>query len=76
MQKRSKTDHKNSQMKNLQHFSKYFDCRDEHNQIDLLGKSLFKPIPYSSCIKYNIQQKLPEQKLFRESLFHLIEKES
>ena len=45
-----KTDVDQSQIKNLQQFPLYLDCRDNHYEIDLLGKSTFKPIPYSSTL--------------------------
>ena len=62
-------------MNNLQHFPLYADCQNNYYEIDLLGKSTFKPIPYSSWIKINTQQKPVKQKLYRKDLFPLIEKE-
>ena len=38
---------------NLQHFPLYLDCQSNHYEVDLLGKTTFKPIPYSSWIKNN-----------------------
>ena len=46
-----------SQMNNLQNFPFYLDCQNNHYEVDLLGTSPFKPIPYSHWIKNNIQQK-------------------
>ena len=59
-----------TQIINLQHFPLYFDCQANHYEVDLLGKSTFKPIPYSSWIKNNTQQQL-----YSTNLFPLIEKE-
>ena len=47
-------------------FSLYLDCQNNHYKIDLLGKSTFKPIPYSSWIKNNTQQKPVKQKLYKK----------
>ena len=46
-----------SQINNLQHFPLYLDCQNNHYEVDLLGASTFKPIPYSQWIKNNTQQK-------------------
>ena len=46
-----KTDVEQSQIKNLQHFPFYLDCQNNHYEVDLLGTSTFKPIPYSQWIK-------------------------
>ena len=43
-----KTDVDQSQINNPQHFSLYLGCRNNHYEMDLLGKPTFKPIPYSS----------------------------
>ena len=43
-----KTDIDQSQINNLQHFPLYLDCQNKHYEVDLLGKSTFKPIPYFS----------------------------
>ena len=42
-----KTDIDQSQINNLQHFPLYLDCQINHYEVDLLGTSTFKPIPYS-----------------------------
>ena len=42
-----KTDIDQSQINNLQHFPLYLDCQKNHYEIDLLGTSTFKTIPYS-----------------------------
>ena len=55
-----KTDVGQSQMNNLEHFPLYLACQNNH----LLGKSSFKPIPYSSWIKNNTQQKPVKPKLY------------
>ena len=49
-----KTDVEQSQINNLQHFPLY---QNNHNEVDLLGTSTFKLIPYFSWIKNNTQQK-------------------
>ena len=46
-----KTDVEQSQINNLQHFPLYLDCQNNHYEVDLLGTSTFKPIPYSQWIK-------------------------
>ena len=48
-----KTDFEQSQINNLQHFPLYLDCQNNHYEVDLLGTSTFKPIPYSQWIKNN-----------------------
>ena len=35
-----------SQLNNLQHFPPYLDCQNNHFEVDLLGTSTFKPVPY------------------------------
>ena len=54
----------------------YLDYQNNHYEVDLIGKSTFKPIPYSSCIKNNTEQKSPKQKIYRKKLFTLREKNS
>ena len=51
-----KTDIKQSQTINLQHFSLYLYRQNTHYEVDLLGTSTFKPIPFSHWIKNNTQQ--------------------
>ena len=63
-----------SQINNLQLFPLYLDCQNNHYKVEFLGKSTFKPIPYSSWIKNNTQRKPIKQKLFKKDLFPLIEK--
>ena len=46
-----KTDINHSQTNNLQHFPLYLDCKNNRYEVDLLGISIFKPIPYSHWIK-------------------------
>ena len=58
-----KTDIDQSQINNLQHFPLYLDCQINHYEVDLLGTSTFKPIPYSRWIKNNTQQKKIKQQL-------------
>ena len=70
-----KTDIEQSQINNLQHFPLYLDCQDNHYEVDLLGTSTFKPIPYSQWIKNNTQQKRVKQHSHKKDLFPLIEKE-
>ena len=52
-----KTDIDQSQINNLQPFPLYLDCQNNHYEVDLLGTSTFKQIPYSQWIKNNTQQK-------------------
>ena len=52
-----KTDIEQSQINNLQHFPLCLDCQNNHYEVDLLGTSTIKPIPYSHWIKNNTQQK-------------------
>ena len=68
-----KTDIEQSQINNLQPFPLYLDCP---NEVDLLGTTTFKPIPYSSWIQNITQQKPLIQKLYRKDLFPLTEKEN
>ena len=55
-----KIDIDQSQINNLKHFPLYLLCQNNHYEVDLLRKSTFKPIPYSSWIKNNTQQKRKE----------------
>ena len=71
-----KTDLEQSQMNNLQHFSLYLDCQNNHYEVDLLGTSTFKPIPFSYWIKNNTQQKRLKQQPHKKDLVPLIEKEN
>ena len=52
-----KTDIDQSQTNNLQHFPLYLDCQNNHYEVDLLGSSTFKPIPYSHWIKIILNKK-------------------
>ena len=60
-----KTDLDNSQMNSLQYFPSYLDCPNNYYEVDLLKNSIFKPIPYSSGIKNNTEQKPLKQKTYR-----------
>ena len=71
-----KTDIDQSQINNLQHFPLYLDCQNNHYEVDLLGTSTFKPIPYSQWIKNNTQQKRIKQHSHKKDFFPLIEKEN
>ena len=71
-----KTDIDQSQINNLQHFPLYLDCQNNHYEVDLLGTSTFKPIPYSQWVKNNTQQKTMKQHSHKKDLFPLIEKEN
>ena len=71
-----KTDVEQSQINNLQHFPLYLDCQNNHYEVDLLGTSTFKPIPYSQWTKNNTQQKRVKQHSHKKYLFPLIEKEN
>ena len=64
-----KTDIDQSQINNLLLFPLYLECQNNHYEVDLLGTSTFKPIPYSSRIKNNIQQKPIRQQSYRKDLF-------
>ena len=46
-----KTDIDQLQINYLQHFPLYLDCQNNHYEVDLLGTSTFKPIPYSQWKK-------------------------
>ena len=50
---RVKTDHDTTQINTLEHFPLNLDCQRNHYEIELLGKSTLKPIPYSSWTKHN-----------------------
>ena len=76
MQIRIKTDIDRSQINNLQHFPLYLDCQNNHYEIDLVGTSTFKPIPYSHWIKNNTQQKTIKQQPHKKDTFPMIEKEN
>ena len=71
-----KTDIDQSKINKLQHFPLYLDCQNNHYEVDLLGTSTFKPIPYSQWIKNNTQQKKKKQQPHKKDLFPLIEKEN
>ena len=71
-----KTDVEQSQINSLQHFPLYLDCQNNHYEVDLLGTSTFKPIPYSQWIKNNTQQKRTKQHPPKKDHFPLIEKEN
>ena len=70
-----KTDIDQSQINNLQHFPFYLDCQNNHYEVDLLGTSPFKPIPYSHWIKNNTQQKTIKQQPHKKYPLPLIENE-
>ena len=71
-----KTDIDQSQINNLQHFPLCLDCQNNNYEVDLLGTSKFKPIPYSHWIKNNTQQKTIKQQPHKKDTFPLIEKEN
>ena len=71
-----KTDIDQPQINNLQHFPLYLDCQNNHYEVDLLGISTFKPIPYSQLIKNNTQHKKIKQHSHKKDLFPLIEKKN
>ena len=71
-----KTNIDQSQINNLERFPLYLDCQNNHYELDFLGKSTFKPIPYFSWIKNNTQQKPIKQKLYKKDLIPLKEKEN
>ena len=66
-----KTDIDQSQINNLQNFPLYLDCQNNHYEVDLLGISTFKPIPYSQWIKNNTQQKRIKHYSFKKRLFSI-----
>ena len=51
-----KTDIDQSQINNLQPFTLYLDCQNNHYEVDLLGTFTFKRIPYSQWIKNKTQE--------------------
>ena len=65
-----------SQINNLQNFPLYLDYQNNHYEVDLLGKSTFKPFPYSHWIKKNTQQKTNKQQPHKKNTFLLIEMEN
>ena len=69
-----KTDIDQSQINNLQHFPLYLDCQNNHYEVDLLGTSTFKPIPYSHWINNNTQQKKIKQQPHNKDPFSLTER--
>ena len=69
-----KTDIEQSQIKNLQHFPLYLDSQNFHYEVDLLGTSTFKPIPFSHWIKSNTQKKRIKQQPHKKDPLPLIEK--
>ena len=71
-----KTNIDQSQINNFQHFPLYLDCQNNHYEVDLLGTSTFKPIPYSHWIKNNTQEKTIKQEPHKKGPFPLIEKEN
>ena len=71
-----KTDKDHSQINNLQHFPLYLDSQNNHYELDVLGTSTFKPIPYSQWMKNNTQQKTIKQQPHKKDTFPLIEKEN
>ena len=71
-----KTDIDQSQINNLQNFPLYLDCQNNQYEVDLLGKSTFKPIPYSQWIQNNTKQKIIKHHSHKKDLFPLIEKEN
>ena len=71
-----KTDINQSQIYNLQHFPLFLDCQNNHYEVDLVGTSTFKPIPYSHWIKNNTQQKTIKQQPHKKDPFPLKEKEN
>ena len=71
-----KTDIDQLQTNNLQHFPLYLDCQNNHYEVDLLGTSTFKPIPYAHWIKNNTPQKKIKQQPHKKDPFPLIEKEN
>ena len=62
------TDIDQSQINNLKHFPLYLDRQNNHYEVDLLGTSTFKPIPYSHWIKNKTQQKRIKQQPHKTTL--------
>ena len=71
-----KTDIEQSQINNLKPFPLYLDCQNNHDEVDLLGTTTFKPIPYSHWIKNNTQQKRIKQQTHKKHPFPSIEKKN
>ena len=69
-----KIDKEQPQGNNLKHFPLYLDCENNYNEVDLLGTSIIKPIPYSHWIKNNTQQKGIRQQPHKKDPLTLIEK--
>ena len=67
-----KTDIEQSQINNLHRFPLYLECQNNHYEVDLLGTSTFKPIPYLHWIKNNTQQKRIKQQPHEKKPFSLI----
>ena len=65
-----KTDIDQSQTNNLQHFPLDVNCQNNHHEVDLLGTSTFKPIPYSQWIKNNTQQKRIKLHRIKKTFYH------
>ena len=65
-----KTDVDQAQIKNSRHFPLYLDCQNSHYEVDLLGNSLFKPIPYSSRIKNHTLKKTTDTKNVQDRSIH------
>ena len=64
-----------SQINNLHYFPLYLDCQNNHYEVDSLGTSTFKPIPYSHWIK-NKTNKKNKTTTTKKDPFPLIEKEN
>ena len=60
----------------MQLFLLYSHCQNNYHEVDFLGTSTFKPIPYSHWIKNNTQQKQFKQKPHKKNPFPKIEKEN
>ena len=65
-----KTDIDQSQILNLQHFPLCLDCQNNNYEVDLLRKSTFKPIPYSSWNK-TTQSKNQSNKNYTKQIYSL-----
>ena len=70
MQYAVKTDIEQSQINNLQHFPLYLDCQNNHYEVDLLGTSTFKPIPYSQWIKITPNKNEQNNTKLKKTIFH------
>ena len=51
-------------------------CQNNYYEVELFRNPTFKPIPYSSWIQNNTQQKPFKQKMYKTDLFPIIEKEN